>query len=96
MGGGGNSGAINGECGVVEFAEGRFGADEEEISFVAVEFEKILLHPGFYCREAGVDVGEGWVVGGVGAEIYRCVIGIAVEVQVEMGGGSDRGGICRL
>ena len=35
-GGGGNGGAINGECGVVEFAEGRFGADEEEFSFVAV------------------------------------------------------------
>ena len=42
------------------------------------------MHPGLYCREAGVDVGEGWVVGGVGAEVDLGVVGIAVEVQVEV------------
>lgn len=72
------------ECEVVGFGEGRFGADEEELCFVAVEFERVLLHPGFNCREAGVDVGERWVVRGVGAEVDLSVVSIAVEVQVEV------------
>lgn len=84
LGGGGNRDANDVECEVVGFGEGRFGADEEELCFVAVEFERVLLHPGFNCREAGVDVGERWVVRGVGAEVDLSVVSIAVEVQVEV------------
>ena len=42
LGGGGNRGAIDGECQVGGFAEGGFGADEEEFSFIAVEFEEVV------------------------------------------------------
>lgn len=38
LGGGGNRSAIDVECEVVGFGEGGFGADEEELCFVAVEF----------------------------------------------------------
>ena len=51
----GDSGANNGECGVVDSAEGGLGANEEEFSFVT-EFEEILLHPVFYCKQAGFNV----------------------------------------
>lgn len=77
LGGGGNRDGIDVECEVVGFGEG-------ELCFVAVEFERVLLHPGFNCREAGVDVGERWVVRGVGAEVDLSVVSIAVEVQVEV------------
>ena len=43
-----------------------------------------MLHPVFYCRQAGVYVRERRVEGGFGAEVYLSAIGIAVEVQVEM------------
>ena len=82
LGGRGDSGAINDECGFVDSAEGRLGADEE-FSFVTVEFEEILLHPYFYGRQTGVSVGEGWVVEGFGAEVYLSVISIAVESRLK-------------
>lgn len=44
----GDSGAIDGESGVIDFAECGFGAYEEEFCLIAVEFEEIMLHPGFY------------------------------------------------
>lgn len=37
LGGRGDSGAINDECGFMDSAEGGLGANEEEISFVTVE-----------------------------------------------------------
>ena len=46
LGGGGDRGAVDSECGGVgEFTEGGFGANEEEFSFVAVKFQEVILHP---------------------------------------------------
>lgn len=39
--------------------------------------------PGFYGRDAGFDVGEGRVLGGLGADVNLGVVGITVEIQVE-------------
>lgn len=33
--------------------------DEEEFGFVTVEFEEMSLHPGFYWRQAGMNVRVG-------------------------------------
>lgn len=43
----GDNGAVDGESGVIGFAECGFGADQKEFCFVAVEFEEVVLHPGF-------------------------------------------------
>ena len=39
--------AIDDESGDIDFAECRFRAYEEEFCFIAVEFEEVVLHPGF-------------------------------------------------
>ena len=45
-------GSMVSEMGPVFFESG-FGAYEEELCFVAVEFEGIEGQPCFYCRDAG-------------------------------------------
>ena len=66
-----DSSAIYGESGVVDSAEGGRGANVEEFCSVSVEFEEIELQPVFYCKQARVNVREGWVVGGFG--VYRYI-----------------------
>ena len=58
-----HQGCEPGRTGFVDSAEGGLG-DDEEFSFVTVEFEDILLHPDLYGRQAGLNVGVGWVMGG--------------------------------
>lgn len=50
------------------FSEG-FGTDDYEIRFVTVEFEEVVMHPGFYCVEAGGDGGQGGGGDGVGGNV---------------------------
>ena len=64
--------------------ESRFGASEEEFSFVCIELEKIVGEPSFYCGDAVFDVSEGWVCDGFGGEIELGVVGVAVKVQIEI------------
>ena len=63
--------------------ESGFGANEEELCFVTVEFEEVLGQPCLYCRETGFDVVEGRILGGFGADLDLGVICVTVEVQVE-------------
>ena len=63
--------------------ESGFGANEEELCFVTVEFEEVLGQPCFYCRDAGFDVVEGRILGGFGADVDLGVVGVTVEGQVE-------------
>ena len=42
QGGGGDGGVVDGEGDGSGFVEGRFGANEEEFSFVAVELEEVV------------------------------------------------------
>lgn len=43
----GDNGVVNGESGVIGFAECGFGANEKKFCFVTVKFEKVVLHPDF-------------------------------------------------
>ena len=45
--------------------------------------------PCFYGGDAGFNVGEGRVLGGFGADVDLGVVGVAVEVQVEVEGADD-------
>ena len=83
-GGGGNSGGADDEGGVIAFGESGLGADEEKFCFLTVELKEVILHPGFDGRQAGVDVGEGRVMGGGGAEVDLGIVGVTVKVQVEV------------
>ena len=40
--------------------------------------------PSLYGSDAGFDVGEGRVLGGLGADVDLGVVGVAMEVQVEI------------
>ena len=66
---------------VSSFGEGGFGA-YEEFRFITVELEEALLHPCFYCREAGFNVGHRCFEEGFGAELDLGVISIPVDVKV--------------
>lgn len=81
MGGSEHSGAIDGEGEVMGGFDERFGTNDDDFSFVRVEFEEVGLKPGFYFIDA---VGEGRVSGksdGFGGDVELNVIGKAVELE---------------
>lgn len=81
VGGWRQGGVVDGEAETVCGFGAGFGADDDQVGFVTVEFEEVGLHPGFDIGEA---VGEGGVSGGgdgVGGDIELDVIGITVEME---------------
>lgn len=36
----------------------RFGTSDYEIRFITVEFQEVVMHPAFYCVEAGGSSGQ--------------------------------------
>ena len=72
---------INGECKVVRGIERGFWAEYDHFCFIAVEFEEIVAHPGFYVCDA---VGEGrkdFRSDRFGVYVKLGIVGIAVEVE---------------
>lgn len=63
----------------LSYGEGRFCTDEEELCFIAVEFEEIISKPAVDIREAVAK--GGWWKGGVGftGQVELGVIRIANE-----------------
>lgn len=76
-----NSGVIDPEGEFVAgFVKG-FGADDQDFRFVAVEFDKVSLHPGFNIHEAVYEDGVSGISNGVGGNVELCVVGITVEME---------------
>ena len=84
QGGGRDDWVVNGKWEGSNFLKSGFGANEEELCFVTVEFEEeVLRWPCFYCRDPVFDVVEGRILGGFGVNVDLGVISITVEVEVE-------------
>ena len=81
LGGWGDSGAVNSEGEVVGGAGEGVWANDEDFGFIAVELEKVCLHPGFYFSQAGGEGGVGGGSDGFAGEIQLGVIGITVKVK---------------
>ena len=56
------------------------GASNQNFRFIAVELEKICLHPGFNVSEAGGESGEGGGGNVFAGEVELGVVSVAVEV----------------
>ena len=81
MGGWKQGGVVDGEAETVcGFGEG-FGADNDQVRFVTVEFEEVGPHPGFDVGEAVGEIGVSGRGDGVGGDVKPDVIGITVEME---------------
>lgn len=56
-------------------------ADDEDLRLVAVEFQKILLHPRFQVAKAGCEGGVDGRGDGFGGEVELGIISITVEAE---------------
>lgn len=72
---------IDAEREVLGGGEGGFWAKEYNFSFIAVEFEEVVVHPGFYVGEAVGEGGENSCGDGFGGDVDLSVVSIAVKVK---------------
>lgn len=84
LGGGGDVGAVDVEGEVLDGAGKRVRADDQDFGFIAVEFEKIGLHPGFNVSEAGGEGGVGGLGDGSAGEVELGIICVAVKTETMM------------
>ena len=64
-----------------KFWEGGFWAKDYDFSFIAVEFEEVVVQPGFYVGEAVGEGGENSWSDGFGGDVELSVVRIAVKVK---------------
>ena len=81
LGGGGDDGANDVEREGLGWAGEVFWADYEYFWFIAVEFEKILLHPWFYISKTGGESKVGDWGDGLAGEAELGVVSVAVEIE---------------
>lgn len=73
--------AIDDEGEVLSRRKERFGSDNKKFCFFAIEFEKVVVHPGFNISEAVCDGGDNDWGDGFGRDVDLCVVGIAVKAE---------------
>ena len=56
------------------------GAYNENFGLIAIEFQKVSLHPVFYVSQAGGEGGVGDGGDGFGGKVELCVVRITVEM----------------
>ncbi|XDV46572.1 hypothetical protein PO909_014447 [Leuciscus waleckii] len=61
--------------------EERFWAGDKEFCFIAVEFKKVIVHPGFNVGNAIGDGGEDSRGDGFGGHVELGIIGVAVKME---------------
>ena len=57
-----------------------YGANDDDFRFIAVEFEKIVVHPGFYCSKTVCDGRENDGSDGCCGDIKLGIIGVTVKL----------------
>ena len=64
------------------WVEGKWdlGANDDDFRFIAVEFEKIVVHPGFYCSKTVGDGRENGRSDGCCGDIKLGIIDVTVKL----------------
>ncbi len=65
---------------IVGCGEDGFRAKDDDFCFIAVEFEEVVVHPGFDVRETIGEGGEDGWSDGFGGNIELGVVGVTVEI----------------
>lgn len=73
--------SVDKESKVLNRGEERFWARDKEFCFTAVEFKKIIVHPGFNVRNAIGDGGENSRGDGFGGKVDLGIICVAVKME---------------
>ena len=61
--------------------EDGFWAKDDHFRFIAVEFKKVVVHPGFDVGEAVCELGENGRSNGSGSDIKLGIVGVTVKVE---------------